>query len=364
MNGYLHPTFYIIDTENDFYMCTKDVNLKIGLNKLQKEKVYHLVEKLKKHSDGDVTEQLDPFELQIFQLLIKKKFYIYHVKRERAYIPAIRSITGPTYFLEVVKKEWEMEESLSVLTEDTLHFTHHEREEKQFDLTVHICENTMYIYKNENIKVEKSKETINRQLLRYAAYVFVEKLESDNLNMEDLERNLLKIDLSMYTNEVENVPFTFITYENYLSSYWADKNLRNVQVEINEEVNFPLTTVNYKDQNWNNTLTVLGFDVNDAINNLLTILMNEREVPKVFHYGQFSKKPLDENNLLFFTKYIEIKLRKKMELLSSENKVGLNLDLDVKWVEKRDDYNEWTLLLTLYENNMQLKQEVMVHANS
>lgn len=47
MKMFLDPTIYIIDTENDFYICTKEKNLKLMLNEALRKRVYQIIQALK-----------------------------------------------------------------------------------------------------------------------------------------------------------------------------------------------------------------------------------------------------------------------------------------------------------------------------
>ncbi|CAG9621197.1 hypothetical protein [Sutcliffiella rhizosphaerae] len=339
MITYLDPTIYIIDTETDFYICTKEKNLKLVLEDVYKNKVYKLIEELKK--DGHYTSS-DNFEMKIRQLLLDKGILTYQNKNKEIDLDGLSAIVGPIKLLETVKEEFG----------DRVHLN-----EQINMLIIHNSTKTDPIYvsvRNNNMCLSSKmfentmQEKLNDEYLTYAGYVLLEQLRKKTFQIEDLSHYIVAINLDSYENTVRKITLNQINYKNFKSSVLFDRDIINGTIDFDYHSYFPFICIRYNTSEIEKELFVFGLSEEDAINNLLHLLSNLHDD---IDYLPIEKVSLEKIDTLL-KKLIYIKLQKKLEISEIENMVHVFIGEDKYSYPSDSNFHPISYALSLYFNEM------------
>ncbi|MGM7680624.1 hypothetical protein ACSVDA_00590 [Cytobacillus sp. Hm23] len=356
---YIEPTLHIVDTQSDFILTTKDKNLKLNISKKQKELTYQLLKQLK--NDENITPLLKDktsFEYKLFYLL--RKHNIISVEKyvdETISVKGILRIFGPLEFLKIIQEQISDRSYI-----EEMEFGHslrfHREEGHTKDVHVYLSKENMYITTDQLNRVANIT-TNNTIINKYAAYVFLEQFQNKTV---DLDNAILKIDLTMYTNEQTFLITSPINENNFSNSILVDRILSNFEINFDYETFFPLVYCVLYCYTSKVQITALGFDKEDTIRNLIILLMQDEEDHSWLQIiGNDREYEINKDS--FFHKFLNIYFSKTVAISYDQGiKVIKSDSLSVSYT-KNKVCNENSLFLTLLMNNQFSGKELTVNGN-
>lgn len=272
MKLFLDPTLHIVDTNVSFIITTKNINLKMNIGEAERKKTYQLIQKLR--SGGEIEEYLShpsQFECKLVKLLLSKGIISNsHLEINHIDWSTISTIYAPFEFLQEISNFIDVKHTIQDDDEDPCISIEHLRSSDSPGETLHIQVTRDYLYvSQEKRRIVHSHALQNSLYLKYAAIVMIEKLAKNELQCKLNE--ILKIDLSLYTNEITKIETNHINELNLMNSLLAEKQF-GYQLSIDYERFFPLVYTSVKDTESNVERYAIGFDETDVSRNLLFIL--------------------------------------------------------------------------------------------
>lgn len=128
----------------------------------------------------------------------------------------------------------------------------------------------MYI-SNHKLPTNTSEGWSN-DYLEYAAYVFIEKMQKKTFLSSQLNKEIVVVDLSIYENTVRIIELNDINFKNFKSSYFMMETLNKGPVVFDFKTFFPFVRLSFQSEWLGKKLVCIGFNEEDAINNLLQLL--------------------------------------------------------------------------------------------
>lgn len=306
----LEPSLYIMENEIDFFITTQNINLKLVLNKDQKLNVYTFIDKIKKNQGKNIeTTDLNTFENKILGLFLNKgiawnKENEIDLKTKES-LPFNR-IYGSLTLLHILKSHFDQN---SQIKESNKEFYIHFEELKHRQSSVYLYQGNEQLYMSPISIAEAVQVNWKPIYEEYAAYSFLEFIQKNDL--QKLTEFIIKMDLSIYTQTIEYLTYTSINEKSFITSIKADPILSNYQLEIDHENYFPLIYLQYYSiKNKKEKFHAIGFDQQDALRNLLFLLMEQSNDNSMHILDPYCEKYLLEQES-FLNKYINIVLNIK-----------------------------------------------------
>lgn len=324
----LEPSLYIMENEIDFFITTQNINLKLVLNKDQKLNVYTFIDKIKKNQGKNIdTTDLNTFENKMLNLFLNKgiawdKESEIDLKTNESL--SFNKIYGSLTFLHVLQGHFNHDSQIKESNNGCyIHFE--ERKHKQ--ASIYLYQGNEQLYLSPIFIQEAIQITWKPIYEEYAAYSFLEFIKKNDL--QKLEEFIIKIDLSIYTQNIEYLNYSHINENTFMHSIKVEPNLSNYQLEIDHENYFPLVSLQYfSTKNKNEKLHAVGFDQQDALRNLIFLLMEQS----------------NDNNMHILNSYCEQYLLEQDSFLNKY----INLVLNIKGAEIREKQIEQN---TIHANN-------------
>ncbi|WP_404445949.1 hypothetical protein LG307_20420 [Sutcliffiella horikoshii] len=347
MKVFLDPTTYIIDTENDYYICTKEKNLKLVLNEASRNRVYEIIKALKA---GEPVDSEHAFDQKVVQLLLEKGMATTLEKKKEISFDGINRISAPPSFIHVLKRECDhLVESIDggslKLVNDRM---------GKFELHVTFFQNEMYI---SNYAIDPhNSEVWSNDYLEYAAHVFLEKMQQKAIEPSLLVRALMVIDLSIYENTTRMIEKTHINYKNFKNSYFLNEKLNKGPVTFDYKYFFPFVCLTYQTDWLENELVSIGFQEEDAINNLLQLLAQHSQVKATIDLLPIEKIDTEKVKTLV-KKLWFIKFQQEVEIEETYDFLNLAIDNQSYSHPKTPTVNTISYLLTLHLNGLKAPEK-------
>lgn len=353
MNYIVDPTLHIIDTERDFFITTKNMNLKLVLNDAQKQRVYDFLDKIKKKQNiEEFIVDSKQFERKFLNILISKGLVKKDFVEESLFnhLP-FNAIHAPAEFNTIINEQFE----------STIVYKEEEQSSYLFIEDNNALPNEIYIYIYEDCfylttkKINLEPVNLCPIHIQHAAYVFLDKVK--NYKFNSLDEEILKVDLSIYTNEIQTIKTTNINEENFLQSLFVDSRLSGNSIYFDMEQFFPLIQIQYQLSPGEERIYSFGFDQHDALRNLLYVL-EERGL--ISGRESVYNHEFKLNNDSFFKKY--------MSIYFDQNDIQFNYLVNGKemvcngqvFTVKNSNCCENSLLLSIFYNRIYGKKEVSV----
>ncbi|WP_404348160.1 hypothetical protein LG311_19750 [Sutcliffiella horikoshii] len=346
MNIFLDPTTYIIDTESDFYICTKEKNLKLVLNEASRNRVYQTIKALKA---GETVASENAFDRKVVQLLLDKGMATTLEKKKEISFEGISRISGPPPFIEVLKRECghqieNVDGDSLLLVNDTI---------GKYELHITFINNEMYI---SNYAIDTNiSEGWSNDYLEYAAYVFLEQLQQKAIQPSLLTSGVMIIDLSVYENTSRMIEREHISYKNFKSSYFMNEKLNNGPVAFDFKNYFPFVCLSYQSDWLEKDLVSIGFQEEDAINNLLHLLAHHYHMETTIDLVSIEKVETVKVKTLL-KKLWFIKYQQQLEMDETNDSVSLTIDELTYSHPKNPTINPISYLLTLHLNEITVSE--------
>lgn len=342
MNIFLDPTTYIIDTETDFYICTKEKNLKLMLKEPSRNRVYQIIKALKA---GEPFASANAFDEKVVKLLLDKGMATTLEKKKEISFEGISHISGPPSFIEVLKRECGKQvehvdgNAILVLDDDG----------GKHELHITFFKSDMYI---SNYALESNKtEDWSDDYLEYAAFVFLEKLQQKAIQPSLLTSGIMVIDLSIYENSSTMIARKHINYKNIKSSYFMNEKLNKGPVSFDFKQYFPFVCLSYRSDWLEGELVSIGFQEEDAINNLLQLLAHHFQMDSTIDLVPIEKIETVKVKTLL-KKLWFIKFQQELEIEETNDTVFLTIDEQSYSQPKDPTMNPISYLLTLHLNGI------------
>ncbi|KMJ59130.1 hypothetical protein AB685_08705 [Bacillus sp. LL01] len=342
MKVFLDPTIYIIDTENDFYICTKEKNLKLVLNEASRNRVYQIIKTLKA---GEPVASDHAFDGKILQLLLEKGMATTLEKKKEVSFDDIHRISGPPPFIEVLKREC----GHKVESVDGDSFLLINGSIGEYELHVTFLESEMYI-SNYAIDTNNS-EVWSDDYLEYAAHVFLEQLQQKAIQPSLLKSGIMVIDLSIYENTSRMIAQNHINYKNFKSSIFMNEKLNKGPVTFDFKHYFPFVRLSYQSDWLENDLVSIGFQEEDAINNLLQLLARHFQMEATIDLLPIDKVETEKVKTLL-KKLWFIKFQQELEIEETNDSLYLAINKQTYSHPKTPTINPISYLLTLHLNGI------------
>lgn len=310
MEFIVDPTLHIIDTQTDFILTTKKINLSFNLGSAERIKVYAMLDKLRKgRSAPNEWDDRGAFEAKLFKLLLNKGVIWERELEEEVVRLPFNQIYAPRKFLEVLNKnlgfafEWKDKSDQSRTTNayDTWHLQLLDESAADHSVYVYIFEDCFYLSSTNSWRT--STRTFSELHLEHAAYVFIDKLKKKEL--DQLCTDVLRIDLSIYNNDIQRLVTENIDEDHLLESIVAAEHLTGNKLKLDYEQFFPLVHAQIELAEAQKVLYSFGFDQRDALRNLLFILKNE-EMGNIVKHSTSYKKEFELDKDSFLLKFMNI----------------------------------------------------------
>ncbi|NDI36716.1 hypothetical protein [Chengkuizengella sediminis] len=359
MNAYIEPTLHIVDIDSDFILTTKDKNLKMNLNDKQKELTYQLLKTIKLNPNiSPLLEDNKSFESKMLQVLMKNNMVsLEHDQEEYADLKGINCIHGPLALLKSIQQQLSEK---SQIIEDELGQTLclHNNVMDGKEVYVYVCKDSLYITTKPSNKL--NNYTIDSVMMdQYAAFVFLEKLRDDVLDINDV--HIIKIDLTIYNNEFDYLITEQVNELNYSNSCLVDYKLSGYDIEFNKENYFPLVHCTLHDLESKSNLYSIGYDKEDAIRNLFVILNCSNKGEQYQIRGCNTEYPLNSES--FLRKLLSIYFSINISIHNKEGHKELKSDNLTAIYTGENTCNEYTLFLTLLINHQFKGKELKISGN-
>ncbi|MDP5272679.1 hypothetical protein [Chengkuizengella axinellae] len=360
MNVYIEPTLHIVDIDSDFILTTKDKNLKMNLSDKQKDLTYKLLQKIKLNSNISLLlEDNKSFESQMLQVLMKNNIVRLHTDEEESVIiKGIHCIHGKLSFLKSIQQQISTKSKMiesnygqSLCLDDEVL--------NKKEIYVYVCRESLYIATKPLNKL--NTYTVDSEMMeQYASFVLMEKLRDDVLDIRDTV--IIKIDLTLYNNEIDYLITEQVNEINYSNSCLVDDKLSGYTVDFNVENYFPLVQCKYQGVESNRNLSSIGYDKEDAIRNLFIILNGSGIDEQYFIRGSHTEYPLNSES--FLRKFINIYFSKKIYIhhIEEDHKQFKSDNMTIIYKGK-NTCNEHTLFLTLFVNHQFEGKELKISGN-
>ncbi|WDF49012.1 hypothetical protein PQ460_13430 [Paenibacillus sp. KACC 21273] len=316
----LEPSLYIMENEIDFFITTQSINLKLVLNKQQRLNVYTFIEKIKRNQGKNIdTLDLNIFENKMLDLFLNKGIAwnkeIETDLKAKESLP-FNKIYGSLTLLHILKNHFKHN---SQIKESNHEYYIHFEELKHRQASIYLYQGNEQLYISP-ISIEEAIQVNWKPIYEeYAAYSFLEFIQNNNL--QKLEEFIIKMDLSIYTQTIEYLTYTSINEKNFISSIKADPILSNYQLEIDHENYFPLIYLQYYSiKNEQEKFHAIGFDQQDALRNLVFLLMEKSNDNNMHILNPYCEKYLLEQDS-FLNKYISTVLNIKGKEIT-EKQIG------------------------------------------
>lgn len=222
MAHYLHPSFHIFDANEKFFISSHERKIELTLKFEQRKKVYELIKKIK-NNEGKLKLPLSKysmFEQKIIKILMKYGFFI--EQRQQAssvMVDNIYKLCAPPALIDILSETSNIRNIAEIDYESSSMIFDNETSQHVY---VYVLPHQMYITPMRHEYLEQSTPH-NRLLLKYAAYVLLDKLRNNELPLEF--DHIIAINLDNYENILKVVKISDITPHNFESSFLADKHL-------------------------------------------------------------------------------------------------------------------------------------------
>ena len=336
----MDSTLHIVDTKSHFFLTTQKLNLQINLTSKERQKVYQLLERLKKQEDlSDILSSSAQFEAKFLRLLMNKGIVTEQSGDEEATIKLpFSKLVAPDSFISAIHRELGGAYANDLATD----------EEQEW--WAYIYEDYLYLTASDNRYLLKQQPLLPIQH-EHAAYVWLE--QCTQLEPLELMDKVIRIDLSIYTNELKRLITSGLDEDNFIDSVWCDSNVTGNKLLIDVESFFPLVRVDYvlqgKEEQY--VITAFGFDQRDAIRNLIFMLHNSQE--HMLINAEFSIQGKGEDTFELDQDSFLLKL---LAIYFREDNLTLNVKPDLKELVSEHDilvadnrlYCANSLLFSLY----------------
>ncbi|WP_223068536.1 hypothetical protein [Paenibacillus caui] len=353
----LDPTLHIVDIPSSFFITTQKINLKLKVNDKERLAVYRFIEKLKNNADS--LNDLSPFESKLFEVFKDKGIVNLEGETNKLGKVALpfRKLYGPADFLECLERELTPYGEFILDGPCILNLQPSSSSEQ--DLYVVVGRDSMYISRSK-IDLhpnEYARERIEPNYYRYAAYVFLDQYEA----FEHLEDEIFKVNLTIYTNDMNALSLCGIDEHHFLSSVLCETQLTGNVLHIDRELFFPLYFVEFSEGLSGNVYHSFGFDQEDAVRNLLYLMKQSGEYHNIHIEGRNGGLfELEKDS--FIVKYINLYFKEKVRLYNLESKKkmeGTHFSLE----SDNFKYCGSSLLITLFYNHVYKGKEAVKHGS-
>lgn len=318
MKVWVDPSLHIIDTPQTFIITTQQKNLKANISQQQRQQTYTLLQQLKDGEDPQ-TYLDDPtcFEAKMIKLLLHHQLISYTGPKhhqQQAVWQSIPTLVGPSAFLELVSTHLPVPHTLERDGEYTL-LSPENSSHRGERMYIHVSNRCLYLDR-EPLSRKVQNDIPALPFLRYATYVFLEKLENEELQHSDDE--LIKVDLTLYTNEITRIQKRKIDETCFEHSLYAEETLSGYRLTVDYERFFPLVYTALEQHETETVHAALGFDQTDAFRNLIFLLEELGES----HPVQRSQKSLPSYKLdrdTFIQKFYAVYFADRLTMKDEEN---------------------------------------------
>lgn len=310
----MDSTLHIVDTKTHFFLTTQKLNLQINLTYEERQKVYQLLERLKKQEDlTDIISNSSQFEAKFIRLLMNKGIVMEQSGDEETTmaVPFSR-LVAPDSFMSVIHRELGGAWTNDLATD----------EEQEW--WAYIYGDYLYVTTSDNRYLLKQQPLLPIHH-EHAAYVWLE--QCPQLEPSELMDKVIRIDLSIYTNERKLLITSGLDEDNFVDSVWCDSNVTGHKLLIDVEAFFPLVRADYvlQGKEEQHVVTAFGFDQRDAIRNLIFLLHNNQEHTLI--NAEFSIQGKGEDTFELDQDSFLLKL---LAIYFSEENITLNVKQDLK----------------------------------
>lgn len=366
MELHIDSALHIIDTETDFIITAKGINLSFKLGASERKKVYELLERVRNgQSISEEIQKQGTFEAKFLMLLYQKGvIYEKSTGHELGKLP-FNKIYAPLSFLSIVREnlglasEWREEtDENGIDSEDfsCLHFFDEEVAERS--VYVYVFENCFYLsVKND---WQKRVSTLSELHLEHAAYVFLDKLKKQELG--GWEKHVLQIDLSIYNNDIQELAQQDIDEDRLLESVLINEQLTGNKIKLDFDQYFPLVFVEFQLRDGEKSFYSFGFDQRDALRNLLYILEQEGFGGRVKRSLEY-KQEFELNKDTFLKKYMCIYFDQEELMLQHTNEGKIISCEGINYTLVNTQCCENSLFVSLYFNQKMGNKGAYIYGN-